>query len=72
MAARSLFVSCDARGLPADAEVVDRLARLALAVLREGAEFWLSRPSQELVQLIDVMGLAEVLRERPDPAQAVF
>jgi hypothetical protein len=58
-----LHVRCDARRLPADAAIVDRLARLSLAVRRQGGELTLWRPSAALSELIGFLGLADVLRE---------
>lgn len=62
--AEVLRLRCDARGLPADAVVVDRLARLALAARQWGGELELWRASRELRELIAFMGLEEVLRVR--------
>jgi hypothetical protein len=52
----------DASSLPADAALVDGLARLALVARRHHCEVWLTGPSPELLELIEFMGLAEVLR----------
>ncbi len=56
-------VRCDVRGLAADITVVDALARLALAVQRQGGELRLWRASAELLALIRLAGLEDVLRE---------
>jgi hypothetical protein len=56
-----LRLRCDARGLPADAVVVDRLARLALTARRYGGELEVWRPSRELRELISFMGLDVLL-----------
>jgi hypothetical protein len=45
-----------------DARVVDALARLQLAAGRLGCDLRLQRASAELAQLLDFMGLADVLR----------
>lgn len=57
-----LPLRCDASSLPASAPVVDALARLTLLARRQGCELqlWGSRP--ELRELIEFMGLADVLR----------
>jgi ABC-type transporter Mla MlaB component len=53
---------CDAQALPADAQVVDALARVALVARRHGCELWLSDAPAELRELIEFMGLSDVLR----------
>jgi hypothetical protein len=53
---------CDATDLPADAGVVDALARVALVARRHGCELWLCDATPELRELIDFMGLGDVLR----------
>lgn len=53
---------CDLTGVQATAATVDALARLALALKRQGARLQLRHASRELVELIAFMGLAEVLR----------
>jgi hypothetical protein len=57
--------SCDARTLPADAAAVDALCRLQLAVRRLGCALSLRHVSVELCELIELAGLAEVLRVEP-------
>lgn len=57
----SLRLRCDASSLPARAEVVDSLARVALVARRHGCELWLVAPSPELHELIAFMGLDEAL-----------
>jgi hypothetical protein len=59
-------LSCDVRGLKADAAAIDALARLQLAVLRVGAELRLCHASPELCCLIAFTGLDEVLRVEPE------
>ncbi len=48
-------------GLAADATTVEALARLALAARRGGSQVRLCGASRELVELVELMGLAEVL-----------
>ena len=50
-----------ATGLRADLAVVDCLARLQLAACRAGCELRLLDADPELRQLLDLVGLAEVL-----------
>ncbi|MGZ4127256.1 MAG: STAS domain-containing protein [Actinomycetota bacterium] len=53
---------CDVGGLrDVDAVAVDALAHLRLLVRRVGCAFVLRRPSAELEDLADLMGLAEIL-----------
>jgi ABC-type transporter Mla MlaB component len=52
---------CDVRGLEPDAVTVDSLARLQLAVRRHGYEIRLHHASGELLELLDFMGLRDVL-----------
>jgi STAS domain-containing protein len=49
--------------LDADAVAVDALARLALAARRRGCRVRLVGASPELLQLVDFIGVADVLRE---------
>jgi ABC-type transporter Mla MlaB component len=58
----SLTVCIDASELDADIAAVDVLARLALLVRRFDCELTLQNPSAELIELIQLAGLAEVLR----------
>jgi hypothetical protein len=53
---------CDLTGVQATAATVDALARLALALKRQGARLQLRHASTEVIELIAFMGLAEVLR----------
>ena len=53
---------CDATDLPADAAVVDALARVALVARRHGCQLWLCDAAPELRELIEFMGLSDVLR----------
>lgn len=52
---------CDASALPAEAAVVDSLARVALVARRHGCELRLVAPSPQLRELIAFMGLQEAL-----------
>jgi hypothetical protein len=54
-------LTCDLSGAEPTAATVDFLARLALALKREGSRLRLSHVSTELVELIEFMGLSEVL-----------
>ncbi|MGI8411751.1 MAG: STAS domain-containing protein [Solirubrobacteraceae bacterium] len=54
-------VLCDVGDLAADAVTVDALARIQVAAGRHGAQLRLRRASRELRELLDVMGLGEVL-----------
>ena len=54
---------CDLTGVHATAATVDALARLALALRRQGGRLQLRHASSELVELIGFMGLADVLTE---------
>jgi STAS domain-containing protein len=59
-------LSCDVRGLEADAAAVDALARLQLALRRVGAELRLCHASPELCCLLAFTGLDEVLPVEPE------
>ena len=56
---------CDLSGARPTAATVDSLARLALLLRREGLRLVLRDAPPELVELIEFMGLAEVLRVEP-------
>jgi anti-anti-sigma regulatory factor len=58
-------VPCDVRRLPVDAATVDALARLQLAAKRRGCRIGLCNAPPALLELIELMGLTEVLVE-PD------
>ena len=55
---------CDVRGVEPDAVTVDALARLQLAAHRRGCRVWLRHASAELLELVDFMGLEDVLPDR--------
>jgi ABC-type transporter Mla MlaB component len=59
----SCLLVCDVRFARADAATVDALARVELAARRHGCRLRLRRPQRELRELIDLMGLADLLRE---------
>jgi hypothetical protein len=60
---RRIRVECDCRAIAhPDAGTIDGLARLQLAVQREGSELELVGAQPCLLELIDFCGLAEVLR----------
>ena len=54
---------------PLDLEVVDALARLQLAARRAGRSIRLVNPSQELRQLLDFAGLADVVPSAMEPVR---
>jgi ABC-type transporter Mla MlaB component len=54
-------IVCDVDALEADAVTVDALARLQLTARRFGRQVRLQRASRELDQLLQFVGLAEVL-----------
>ena len=56
---------CDLIGARPTAATVDSLARLALLLRREGSRLVLWRAPPELVELIEFMGLSDVLRVDP-------
>jgi ABC-type transporter Mla MlaB component len=55
---------CDVAGVVPDAACVEGLARLQLAARRYGCEVRLRNASRELLELVEFMGLADVLPER--------
>jgi ABC-type transporter Mla MlaB component len=56
-------VRCDVTGVAADAVTVDALARLQLAAQRSGCRVRLRNASADLLDLVDFMGLTDVLAE---------
>jgi len=58
-------VVCDVGALPANARTIEALARLQLTARRHGRRIRLQRVSPELQQLIEFVGLADVLGVRP-------
>jgi ABC-type transporter Mla MlaB component len=57
------IVSCDVHGVEPDAVCVDALARLQLAAQRRGRRVVLLNASAGLLDMVDLMGLANVLGE---------
>ena len=55
------WVVCDVGGLVADAVAVDVLARLQLTARRRGLDVGLRNASDELLELIALIGLCDVL-----------
>jgi len=55
------LLCCEVTELAADAVAVDALARLALAARRHGTRVCLRGASEELRELMELMGLSEVL-----------
>jgi ABC-type transporter Mla MlaB component len=56
-------VRCDVTGVAADAVTVDALARLQLAAQRSGCRVRLRNASADLLDLVDFMGLTDVLAD---------
>ncbi len=52
---------CDVGGVDVDAVTVDALARLQLAARRDGSRVRLRNASAELLELVDFLGLCDVL-----------
>jgi ABC-type transporter Mla MlaB component len=52
---------CDVRGVEPDAVTVDALARLQLAARRHRCQVRLRHASEELLDLVEFMGLRDVL-----------
>jgi ABC-type transporter Mla MlaB component len=61
--AREDLLICDVKDVDPDAVTVDALARLGLAARRHGCRIRLRGASQELRELVELMGLADVLPE---------
>jgi ABC-type transporter Mla MlaB component len=61
---RTAVAVCDVRGVAPDAVTVDALARLQLAARRSGTRVRLRNASEELLGLVELMGLTDVLAER--------
>jgi ABC-type transporter Mla MlaB component len=54
-------VYCDVTAVPSDAVTVEALARLQLAARRNGCQIQLRNASADLLELVAMMGLADVL-----------
>ena len=61
-APRPRTIVCDVGALAPDAVAVDALARLQLGARRNGQEIQLHHVSSELQELLDFVGLSDVLR----------
>jgi ABC-type transporter Mla MlaB component len=59
---RCELLLCDVAGVAADAVAVDALARLTLAARRRRCEVRLRDASPQLLELVELAGLADVLR----------
>ena len=57
---------CDVSGIEPDAVTVDALARLQVAARRHGCLVRLRHASDDLLELVAFMGLADVLPDRRD------
>ena len=55
------IVLCDVTGVEPDAVTVDALARLQLGAQRRGCQARLRGASRELLELVEFMGLGDVL-----------
>jgi ABC-type transporter Mla MlaB component len=55
---------CEVAGVGCDAVTVDALARLQLAARRSGCQVRLHGASDELLELVEFMGLTDVLPDR--------
>jgi ABC-type transporter Mla MlaB component len=60
---------CDVTGVEPDAVVVDALARLQLAALRRGCRVHLRGASAGLLDLVELMGLSNVLADPRIPRE---
>jgi ABC-type transporter Mla MlaB component len=65
------IVACDVSGVEPDAVTVDALARLQLGACRHGCRVVLRNASAPLLELVELMGLANVLSEDTPPTRAV-
>jgi ABC-type transporter Mla MlaB component len=69
-ARRTAVALCDVTGVDPDAVTVDALARLQLAARRHGCEVRLRNASPALLELVELMGLTDVLGEERFPHAA--
>jgi ABC-type transporter Mla MlaB component len=60
---RGCVAYCDVSGVAPDAVTVDALARLQLGASRNGCRVRLRNASPELLEVVALMGLADVLPE---------
>jgi ABC-type transporter Mla MlaB component len=56
-------VLCDVQGVVPDAVTIDALARLQLAACRTGCRVRLCNPAPELLELVEFLGLSEVVTD---------
>jgi ABC-type transporter Mla MlaB component len=61
LATAGAVVHCDVAGVEPDAVTVDALARLQLAATRRSCSIRLCNPSPALLELVELMGLSNVL-----------
>jgi len=61
---RNGVLVCEVSSVPVDAVAIDALARLALGARRHGCRVWLLGASAELMELVELVGLSEVLLGR--------
>jgi ABC-type transporter Mla MlaB component len=61
---RAAVALCDVSGVDVDAVTIDALARLQLAAHRHGCQVRLRHASTDLLELLDFMGLTDVLPDR--------
>jgi len=66
--ARPEVAYCEVDGVEPDAVTVDALARLQLAACRRGCQVVLRNACEPLLELVELMGLSNVLSERRSPA----
>ncbi len=59
------IVYCDVSEVPADAVTVEAIARLQLVARRNRCRVILRQAGEEVRELVALMGLTEVLSERP-------
>lgn len=55
------LIVCDVREVRSDACAIDALARLQLTARRQGRRMWVLNACAELRELLELMGLQEVL-----------
>jgi ABC-type transporter Mla MlaB component len=60
----AVVADCDVAGVDPDAVTVDALARLQVAAMRRGCAVRLQNASEQLVELVELMGLTHVLSAR--------
>ena len=68
LAESGYVVMCNVEGVDPDAVTVDALARLQLAACRRGCQVVLQNASEPLLELVELIGLSNVLSELSSPA----